>query len=90
MTTQEYVKKAKEYAVSALDEKDERYHYLWLGHALAYMEIAEKQAAADAEALERATQNYAYIDLSTEKERDEFLERFQSNRAQVLKAGKNE
>ena len=54
------------------------------------MEMAEKQAAADAEALERATQNYAYIDLSTEKERDEFLERFQSNRAQVLKAGKNE
>lgn len=90
MTTLELIKEAKRSTETMLNAANEKELHMWLGHALAYMEVAEKQAAADAEALERATQNYAYIDLLTEKERSEFLEKLKGCSVQALKVGENE
>lgn len=98
MTTQEIIKRAIKEAEKALEPARLEDHAAHIGKALAFLEIAEEMAAADAEALKDALTlaDFAQMDHLTvrndltDEEKAELLERIRNCPVQALKVGEKE
>lgn len=95
MRTQEAIKRARRSIGNALEAEDQELRIVHIGRALAFLEIAEETAAADAKALKDAQTlaDLAQMDCLTvrddltDDEKAELLERIRNCSVQVLKVG---
>lgn len=98
MTTQKLITEAKRSIEAILNAGNDKDMYMWTGHALAFLEMAQNSLAADAEALKvgraladlKVMGHFTVRDDLTDEEKTELIKSIQNGPIQALEAGENE